>query len=270
MSRRGKSYDEDGGPNWLDTYADMVTLLLTFFVLMFAISSVDAKKWEIVVRSFEGTSKIETPQQFVVNPNKDNKPGNGILDGEEDAMNSIASPEDVKKFDDLYIYLKNYVESNELQNDVEVVKGDGYTFVTFRNNIFFDGDSSILKPEGRQILDTLCLAFANITDQVGKVSFEGHTAREGSAETANDLIRDRQLSSERAVNTLCYVQRKNILDGKKLTSTGHGEFSPVVPHDGTEGTRVKNRRVEIFISKTGSKELSLDEVYQQINAQFNK
>ncbi len=266
MSKRGSSYDEGEGPNWLDTYADMVTLLLTFFVLMFAISSVDAQKWEIVVRSFEGATEVETPQQFVVNPSKDDKPGDGILEGQDEKL-PVTSPEEVTEFDDLYSYLKHYVEENNLQQDVEVIKGEGYTFITFRNNIFFDGDSSVLKPEGKQILDIMCNAFVNITDQVGKVSFEGHTARQGNAETANDLVRDRQLSSERAVNTLCYVQKKNILDGNKLTSTGHGEFSPIVPHDGTEATRVKNRRVEICILKQGSENISLDEIYSQINEQ---
>lgn len=264
MRKRGSSYDEEGGPNWLDTYADMVTLLLTFFVLMFAISSVDAQKWEIVVKSFEGKT-VETPQQFVVNPRDEDKEDNGILDSEEDSM-PIDSPDDIKEFEDLYEYIKLYIEKNNLQNDVEVIKGDGYTFITFRNNIFFDGNSSVLKPEGKKILDILSGAFVNITDQIGKVSFEGHTARSRDAETANDLIKDRQLSSDRAVNVLCYVQAKEIIEGKKLTSTGHGEFMPVVPHDGKEATRIKNRRVEIYIAKSGTEELSLEEIYKQINA----
>ncbi|MEG1613986.1 MAG: OmpA family protein, partial [Oscillospiraceae bacterium] len=229
--------------------------------------SVNAEKWQVIVKSFDGETKVETPQQFVVNPGKSDKPGSGILPNGDNAM-PITSPDDVQKFDDLYEYLKNYVESNNLQNDVEVMKGEGYAFITFRNNIFFDGDSSTLKPEGKKILDILCQAFVNITDQIGKVSFEGHTARSRDAETANDLIMDRQLSSERAVNALCYVQQKNILDGKRLTSTGHGEFMPVVAHDGSEATRIKNRRVEIYIIKSGEKEISLDEVYQKINAEI--
>jgi len=266
MSRKSSSYDDSGGPNWLDTYADMVTLLLTFFVLLFSMSSVNTEKWEMLVKSFQGASEVTPPKQFVVRPREDDKPGDGILEGQEDTL-PVTSPEEVKEFDDLYKYLKNYVEENNLQNDVEVFKGDGYAFVTFRNNIFFDGNSAVLKPEGKKILDILSTAFTNISDQIGKVSFEGHTARSGNAETANDLIRDRQLSSERAVNVLCYVQSRNILDGQKLTSTGHGEFRPIAPHDGTEATRIKNRRVEIYILKQGTEELSLDEVYAKINAQ---
>ena len=54
--------------------------------------------------------------------------------------------------------------------------------------------------------------------------------------------------------------------GQKLTSTGHGEFRPIAAHDGTEATRVKNRRVEIYIMKQGSQEISLDEIYEQIGS----
>ncbi|NCC86328.1 MAG: hypothetical protein EOM05_00470 [Clostridia bacterium] len=268
MSRKSSSYDESGGPNWLDTYADMVTLLLTFFVLLFSMSSISSEKWEMLVKSFEGASEVDPPQHFVVRPKDEDTLGEGILEGQEDSL-PITSPEDVKEFDDLYEYFKQFIEQNNLQDDVEIFKGDGYTFITFRNNIFFDGNSSVLKSEGKQIIDILSEAFKNIVHQIGKVSFEGHTARSGSAETANDLIRDRQLSSERAVNVLCYAQGKSVIEGQKLTATGHGEFRPIVPHDGTEATRIKNRRVEIYIVKEGTDDLSLDEVYAQINAQQN-
>lgn len=265
MSRKSSSYDDSGGPNWLDTYADMVTLLLTFFVLLFSMSTVNAEKWEMLVRAFEGASEVDPPQQFVVRPQEDEKPGEGILDGQEESL-PVKSLEDIKEFDDLYEFLKEYVQENNLQNDVEVFKGENYTFVTFRNNIFFDGNSAVLKPEGQRILDILSLAFGQVSDQISKVSFEGHTARSGDAAKPNDLIRDRQLSSERAVNVLCHVQRQNTVDGQKLTSTGHGEFRPIAAHDGTEATRVKNRRVEIYIMKQGSQELSLDEIYEQVGS----
>lgn len=50
MKKRGKS--AESGANWMDTYGDMVTLLLCFFVLLYSISSVDQAKWEMLVKSF--------------------------------------------------------------------------------------------------------------------------------------------------------------------------------------------------------------------------
>lgn len=262
-----KKPQEDGeGPNWLDTYADMVTLLLTFFVLLFSISSVDAQKWEILVRSFSG--EADSNSQFVVN-NDDLNPGDGILDGQEDKLPAsiIDNPEDIKDFDDLYKYLQNYVTENNLESDISLYDGDGYTFIIFRNNIFFDGDSAVLKPEGKEILDVFSDAMVNISDQVGKISCEGHTARAADEATPNSVIADRMLSSDRAVNVLCYIQQKNVIDPGKLVSTGHGEFKPIVPHDGTEATRQKNRRVELCIYEAGKEEASLDDIYKTISSE---
>ena len=49
--RKRKQRPTDGGGNWMDTYGDMVTLLLTFFVMLYAMSSLDVAKWEVFVRS---------------------------------------------------------------------------------------------------------------------------------------------------------------------------------------------------------------------------
>lgn len=266
---RKKPEESGGGPNWLDTYADMVTLLLTFFVLLFSISSVDAQKWEIIVRSFSG--QLESDSQFVVSDDELD-PGDGTLAGQEDKLPEqlIENPEDVQEFDDLYKYLQNYIQQNNLESDISLYNGDGYTFIIFRNNIFFDGDSSVLKNEGKGILDAFTAAMTNISDQVGKISCEGHTARAADQTTPNSVIADRRLSSDRAVNVLCYVQQKNIIAPEKLVSTGHGEFKPIVPHDGTEQTRQRNRRVELCIYESGKTEVSLDEIYKIISAEEAK
>ncbi len=266
---RKKPQEEGGGPNWLDTYADMVTLLLTFFVLLFSISSVDAQKWEILVRSFSG--EMDSDSQFVIT-DEEKEPDDGINAGQEDLLPDqlVKNPEDVKQFDDLYKYLQNYIQENDLESDISLYNGDGYTFIIFRNNIFFDGDSSVLKQEGKGILDAFTGAMTNISDQVGKISCEGHTARAADQSTPNSVIADRRLSSDRAVNVLCYIQQKNVLAPEKLVSTGHGEFKPIVPHDGTEATRQKNRRVELCIYEAGKEEASLDEIYKIISAEEQK
>lgn len=261
---RKKNHDEGGGPNWLDTYADMVTLLLTFFVLLFSISSVDAQKWEILVRSFSG--ELDSDSQFVVTDEELSTDPDGVLQGQEQLLPDqlISNPEDVKQFDDLYKYLQNYIQENDLESDISLYNGDGFTFIIFRNNIFFDGNSSVLKSEGKMVLDAFTGAMINISDQIGKISCEGHTARAADEGTANQVIADRKLSSDRAVNVLCYIQQKNVLAPEKLVSTGHGEFKPIVPHDGTEATRQKNRRVELCIYESGKTEVSLDEIYKMI------
>ena len=66
MDRKNKK-SGSGGANWMDTYGDMVTLLLCFFVLLYSMSSIDSEKWELLVKSFNPDatelSQIVTTQE---------------------------------------------------------------------------------------------------------------------------------------------------------------------------------------------------------------
>lgn len=260
-----------GGPSWLDTYADMVTLLLTFFVMLFAMSTMDASKWEKLVEAFSANKQTSTAEQKVAGKdiqiavNSTSLPSSG---SESETSSSEAGNSDdgkVTDFDSLYKYLVDYVNRNGLQDSVHVHKGKNYTFLTFQNSVFFSGDSAELRNEGKKILDFLCDGIKNIPDQIGEIRFYGHTARANNSTSVNAQAFDRELSSDRAKNVLLYVQLKNIIDPAKMVSEGYGEYRPIVPHDGTEATRAKNRRVEIYISKAGQSSSVLDQVYEDIN-----
>lgn len=253
--------DSSGGYNFMDTYGDMVTLLLTFFVLLYSMSTVDAQKWRFLVSAFTGRNEAIAENE--------NEAG-GIVDDDEKSIPVIDENKEVTEvidFDDLYYYLKNYIKNKNIGSEVTLFKGDGYTFITFQNNIFFDGDSAVLRKEAKEILDFLGDAVMNISDDIGEIRAYGHTARAGGANEPNSVEGDRILSSLRAVNVIIYLQNKNILDPKKMVSEGYGESRPIVPHDGTEATRIKNRRVEIYISKANKANVTLDKIYEEINGE---
>lgn len=272
--KKKRNIEEGGGPNWLDTYADMVTLLLTFFVLLFSISTVNAEKWSILVKALSSNSS--QANQIVINADKNKESSDDKLvppaeDNKallvDDSKENIVpeNPESITDFDQLYFYLKKYVEDNNLESDVELFKGEGFTFVTFRNNIFFDGDSSVLRTQSKTILDIFSRALKPINKQISAIRCSGHTARARSATTPNIDWQDWELSALRAAHVVSYISQKNVVDGHKLSSAGYGEHNPIVPHDGTEATRIKNRRVEIYIAQEGAKELTLNEIYDEID-----
>ena len=267
--RRKKRDDSSGGPNWLDTYSDMVTLLLTFFVLLFSMSTISSNKWQKLVAALSANlTKTSSEQPVVIDPESSVSsmaPDAAAVDqglGEEDTQ----PVDEVTEFDQLYAYLKQYIQQNHLEGSVKIYKGDGYTFLSFQNSIFFDGDSAVLRPQGKVILDFLCGAIQNIPDQIGEIRFYGHTAKVSATNTPERQAFDRGLSDDRAKNVLLYVQAKGIISGAKMVSEGYGEYRPVVPDDGTEATRAKNRRVEIYLSKTGKTADVLDQVYEEIRA----
>ena len=127
MARRKRGSDSGGGgDSWLNTYADMVTLLLCFFVLLYSISSVDAAKWAVIVKSFNPDAGKETAQIIAGEPSDESK-----FDSSE-----ITSNTEIESLEELYFVLSKEIVQQGLESDVELSKGDGFTFVTFRNNIY--------------------------------------------------------------------------------------------------------------------------------------
>ena len=268
--RKKKQDDSSGGPSWLDTYADMMTLLLTFFVLLFSMSTLNASKWQKLVTALSANlakNQTSTEQQVVISPSSNTTSKAPSAAASDEGLGKDTKPvTKVTNFDQLYAYLKQYIEKHHLEGNVEIYKGDGYTFLSFRNSIFFDGDSAVLRPQGKVLLDYLCDAVSNIPTQIGEIRFYGHTAKVSATNTPERQAFDRGLSDDRSKNVLLYVQTKGIISGAKLVSEGYGEYRPIVPDDGTEATRAKNRRVEIYISKTGKSADVLDKVYEEISS----
>lgn len=253
MRKKRESQSEGGGDEWLNTYADMVTLLLCFFVLLYSMSSLDSQKWEILVRNLNPTAD-QTSQ---------------IVDGKtttEGTYDFEAKPNSEKteqvEFENLYYQLTEYVEQNNLQSSMQVSQGEDFTFIMFTNQVFFDGDSYLLKSDGKKVLDEVAGALAKVSDEVGEVTILGHTSQ-ARPDAVNELVSDRFLSSNRATEVLVYLQRKNIIAPEKLVSSGYGQFRPISSFD-TADDRSKNRRVEILITKENSTNLKLDDYYKAV------
>lgn len=250
MRKRRKKKPENGS-NWMDTYGDMVTLLLCFFVLLYSISSVDQSKWIKLVESFNPDAKEVS--QIVTDT---------VADGNDEVPGNAEATEEAV-FDELYERLKLAVEDAGIETEVELTKGDGYTFVRFRDTMFFDGDSAVIRPEGKVILDRFAEAIAPASDVIQEIQVLGHTTQ-ALPNQQNDVVSDRVLSSERAANVTGYLQQKNLVSPDKLVSVGYGQFRPVASFD-TEENRSKNRRVEIIITKNNSIQRSLDEYYAEVD-----
>ena len=246
MKKRNKP--SGGGANWMDTYGDLVTLLLCFFVLLYSISTLDQAKWIQVVKSF----------------NPDVKEVSQIAENTEiDANDEVPGGVDVDEFDDLFESLKEAIEAANLDGEVELFKGDGYTFITFQDNVFFDGDSSIIKDEGTAILAQFASIMSGVKDAVKEVQVLGHTAQ-ADPNVPNNPVNDRVLSAERAARVAAFIQQRTEVSGDKIVAVGYGQFRPIAPFD-TPENRAKNRRVELLITKSDAVEHSLEEYYQEMN-----
>ena len=218
-----------GGANWMDTYGDMVTLLLCFFVLLYSMSTINEEKWQMVVQSFQ-----REPSSDVTGPG-----------GKDDVHQ--ATEEDVQAaLDKMAESLNQYSEENNLQQMMTVSQGADYVFVTFQNAVFFAGDNFELLDSGKRMLDEVAKAIAPQKDLIDELRVMGHTSQ-GSPTQANNPEVDRFLATNRAATVTVYLQNKNIVDADRLVSVGYGQWRPIAGFD-TEEDRARNRRVELMIT----------------------
>ena len=218
----------------MDTYGDMVTLLLCFFVLLYSMSTISEEKYKAVVMSFNPNA-VETPTATLGGdgPSADPEQGEGMLEMDQAQVDA--------QIDDLYEKLKEYVSSQQgTQGEISVTRGDGKVFIAFNQSVFFDGDSPVLREESLPVLDSVSEMLSAASDAIDEVRVLGHTAQA-------DPNADRTLSSQRATNVVIYVQEHSTLDPARLVSEGIGQWRPIADNSTSEG-RAKNRRVEMIVS----------------------
>jgi chemotaxis protein MotB len=238
---------------WLNTYADMVTLILVFFVLLYSISSIDQQKYQMLVKAF--TADPKTIEQLKNLENQDKIKGKD----QEAAAGGIGQGQDgqIENLDELYHYLKDYVDANNLQDSVQVEKGKNLVYIRFMSSLFFEADKSILKPGGTAILDFVGKALGQVEPYIKFIRIDGHTAE---AAPGTSKVDDRELSTDRANEVLTYLEKRYIKDPAKLMAVGYGLYRPIAPND-TEENRAKNRRVEILVAQEDALQDELDKIY---------
>ena len=229
-----------GGANWMDTYGDMVTLLLCFFVLLYSMSTISEENWKALVMSFNPDA-VQTPTETPGNDGPNADPN------EEDATGLAKQQEAIDKdMEELFESIKKYIEEQGMQESVTVTYGDGKVFVTFRDVIFFNGDDATLREEGKPVLETMGNSLSRVAASIDEVRIMGHTAQ-ALPDRPNTTEGDRALSALRASNALSYLQDHCTVDKGKLISEGYGQWHPLTGNRNEE-ERAKNRRVEMMIS----------------------
>ena len=229
-----------GGANWMDTYGDMVTLLLCFFVLLYSMSTISEDNWKAIVQSFNPTAVEDIRATTGAGgPDADNTGETGHESVEE-------MQEQVEQdMQSLLQAIQEFVQQQNLQDAVTVSQNGGKIFITFSQSVFFAGESAVIRKEAYPILDGVSDMLSSVAESLDEVRVQGHTARAGQG--PNNVVNDRTLSSNRAANVIVYIQQHSVVPPSCLVSEGFGEWRPVAPNDTAEN-RAKNRRVEMIVS----------------------
>ena len=235
-NRRGGGGDHQGHEGagmmrWLLTYADMITLLLALFIILFAISTISKVKLQRLANEISGgfnsTDSI-------------NNPPNGGTTGSQSGRTDEANMAAVKT------QLDRYVERAHLQGKVQTrLTKAGLVITLLSDRTYYDSGSAELRPETKQLLDEVAGQIRHVRNDL---RVEGNTDNIPIA-TAN-YPTNWELSAARATGVTRYLVEHEKIAPTRLSFAGYGEFRPKYPND-TEAHRTQNRRVDIVIL-TGS------------------
>lgn len=267
MANRKEEEPPKGAPAWQSTFADLMNLLLCFFVLLFAMSTVDAQKFELVAASFSQSFSIFSAGGASIGEGL--LISNGVsqlsqLDNYMTTMGKAAESEEQKEMDkeleeqisemeaqmlekneELSEMVEESIEEQGLDGDVDIDFTSQYVQLTLNGALLFDSGKAELKPEATQLLDKIGVILRRYADSV--IEVEGHTDNVPIHTAA--FGSNNELSSARALSVFEYLVENTELDPSMIKHSGRGEYVPVADNSTPEG-RAKNRRVEIKIYQT--------------------
>lgn len=226
MSRKRKSKDEGLSSSWMDTYADTITLLLTFFILLYTFSIVDNEKLKLVGAALRGQIEgVPMTSEKLEDIPEDLTPGIGAK-----------NPYDllVEKVTDL-------LEKNNLSDDVKIREEDAGVILQLGDSILFDTGQAELKTGSYKILDVIGTLIPQIDNEI---MVQGHT--DNRPINSSKYPSNWELSSARALAVVKYFINEKGLSANRFSGTGYGEYRPLVQNTSDENMGI-NRRVDILI-----------------------
>ncbi|QJC50263.1 flagellar motor protein MotB [Paenibacillus albicereus] len=283
MSKKHKheEHEEHVDESWLIPYADLLTLLLALFIVLYASSSVDAKKFEEMSRAFNvalsgGNGVLESyksiDSQAMVADEKTKE------QGAKDAQSeSSTTPQQVtaanldkalqelmrKEQEDLEKLKKQvdqYIKDKGLSTSLDTKLNQSQLMITISDKALFSSGSATIKPEAEQLGTYIAGILQKYPNY--EVMVSGHT---DNRPISNAEFRSNwDLSTMRAVRFMDVLLHNDKLDPKRFSAVGNGEYEPIADNE-TDAGRAKNRRVEVSIIRNYGQPSAA----QMISAGFN-
>ena len=228
-----KHEEHENHERWLVSYADFITLLFAFFVVMYSVSSVNEGKYRTLSESMVSAFTNHKPlgQMSVVPlPMEQTKP----------AMQKELN----ERPDDFQVYLRvaNALATMEgKKGDVSVQNSARGISIKIKSEVAFDSGQAQMKPEVRELLDLIAALVKGIPNLI---SVEGHT--DAIPIRTLQYPSNWELSASRATALVRYFINQHQLAADRFSATGFGGEHPVQTNSTAEG-RAANRRVEIVI-----------------------
>jgi chemotaxis protein MotB len=234
---RHEEHEEHADETWLIPYADLLTLLLALFIVLFAMSQIDATKMQAMAESFSvafnGSLGVLGGQPLLI-------PMTQPAEGEEKSREE----KETEQLQQLQENLRGLIGTLELTGQLETRMVEEGLLITIKDEFLFRSGSATLLSSSEPVAKGIATLLTTISQ---KVAISGHT--DNIPISTPEFPSNWDLSSKRAVNFLRFMlERESLLRPERFSAIGYGEFRPVVPNS-TAINRERNRRVEILIMR---------------------
>ena len=268
MAKRKEDPPPAGSPAWMATFSDLMNLLLCFFVMLFAMSTLEESKLAELVSAMNntfsifdsgataigegilisnGVSQLNELDEYI---NSTGKTADSANEGERfeeyetspEALEQILADEKLQENEQTAENVEEALQEQSVGDRVEVSFTAQYIQLTLHGALLFDSGSAQLKEDSKDILDKVAVVLERYS--TGTVEIEGHT--DNIPISNSKYASNEELSSARALSVFYYLLDNSFLDPVNLKHAGMGERVPVADNSTAEG-RSMNRRVEIRI-----------------------
>ena len=256
-SKLGHEEEHENSDRWLLTYADMITLLMVLFIVLFAIGQIDTKKFEKLhdglAQSFgestvlDGGAGLLDGSAVQAPAPDDSRAGEQALERQRQAM--LASQKaadalrrDVESMTKIKAAIIQSLAKQGLTGAVQFQEIDhrGLVVNIVTDRVLFDLGQASLRPQGSKVLDAIAPALRNLPNGL---LIEGHTDNQPISDSR--FASNWELSTERATTVLRHLLVDGI-DASKVAAAGYADQRPLRSGD-SAASRARNRRVAIVV-----------------------
>ncbi len=242
MPRRRKPESRQNEERWLITYSDLITLLLIFFIIMYAMSSINEVKFASLSQSLSAALKKSDKIPL------DHLGSTSLLDA-ANAQNQgtkaqSANIKDNQTLDNLYQSVKQYIDQHNLEGNVTIVNEQRGVQITLKDVVLFDTGQASIKPGAEKLLQGLIPFFRQLPNPI---VIEGYT--DDQPINTQMFPSNWELSAARAIGVVRFIASNGVAPGR-LSGVGYGQYHNLKPNDNAVD-RQANRRVNIVILRVG-------------------
>jgi chemotaxis protein MotB len=233
MSKAAPPAEKENHERWVISYADLVTLLLGFFIILYATSKVDADKFKLFAFGLNEAFNVPTRAGTSGSPILDG--GRGLLPG---PINSGSFERDLLLIQQA---ISERAQAAGVAGQIVVTRQDDTIVIRLPNQLLFPSASADIRPEAVRLLD---VAGGVIADLPHQVRVEGHT--DNVPVGIDRYPTNWELSSARATAVLRHLTESTGVAPGRAFAAGFGQYRPVASNDTPEG-RALNRRADIVL-----------------------